>query len=824
MATSRVLIAELDFDTTALIKSAESAQLALDQLKASQIALGVRTEENTKQFIENEIAQKKVRAELTEHKKVLTSLTDAQGKQVDTTSKMNDELGREVKSISDARNSNKELTAIRNKLNLTTKEGRDALVAVNTKLDENNKFIKDNADAYTKQKIGIGNYEGALRSVFPQLSGVIEQVKNVKDGLIAQSAVMKAGIVTTGGLSGALKILKVALISTGIGAIVVVLGSLIAFLMSTQAGIDAVTSVTRPLQAVFKSMLGVIQNLGQSMFEAFTKPKVLLKDLMDFLQGQVVNRLKSFKVIMDGILERDTKKITNGLLQLSTGVTNMTDKVAKGAEKAGKFLSDSAKKGAEIDRLTKEIEKSTLKYNAAQIKVNDELDKQLLISKDTSRSFAEREAASRRIIEISKQNGIEEAKIIQMEINRLAIEQSLNDTKRTGQQEMIALQTRLDDAKDRSVEAEKEQLRVLAGARKEAQKEQLDALKTIQDAKDKSVKDEEDKKTKKNEAEKKELDRIRDFEDKKRQLINEIDLQNATTEDEKQLLKLFQDQESQLLELERIEVTETEKGELRKLIIERNQNEINELLQQKAEEMHEKVSAIRQQEVELEQTIAQSKLDIAQMYASTLLGILGKGLAGQLASIALNAIIEVAKLKIATAAAVQQNLAIAASYGPPQNIPAMLLASKQNALIMAGAKIAQTKITTGAVLSGVGAIAGNLKFASGGLMEIGGNRHASGGTKFIGEDGTSFEAERGELIGVMSRTASEQFMKFNNQFTRGNTKQNYFASGGIATRQNGSIVRDIIEAMQNIPTPIVDVKDIITEVNNRISLVDRANR
>ncbi len=100
--------------------------------------------------------------------------------------------------------------------------------------------------------------------------------------------------------------------------------------------------------------------------------------------------------------------------------------------------------------------------------MNDELDKQLLISKDTGLTFAEREKAARKIIEITKANGDEEAKIIQMQIDKLAIEQGINDTKRTGNQEMIDLQVKLDQAKDRGVQAEIEQLRVIGGAKKEA--------------------------------------------------------------------------------------------------------------------------------------------------------------------------------------------------------------------------------------------------------------------------------------------------------------------------------------------------------------------
>lgn len=86
----------------------------------------------------------------------------------------------------------------------------------------------------------------------------------------------------------------------------------------------------------------------------------------------------------------------------------------------------------------------------------------------------------------------------------------------------------------------------------------------------------------------------------------------------------------------------------------------------------------------------------------------------------------------------------------------------------------------------------NIKMAKGGLTEIGGRRHSQGGTKFVGEDGTRFEAEKGELIGVMNRSAAAHFMSYNNSFLSGGSKTypNYFANGGIVGLQpsNNAVV------------------------------------
>lgn len=123
------------------------------------------------------------------------------------------------------------------------------------------------------------------------------------------------------------------------------------------------------------------------------------------------------------------------------------------------------------------------------------------------------------------------------------------------------------------------------------------------------------------------------------------------------------------------------------------------------------------------------------------------------------------------------------------------------------------------------------KFEQGGLVEIGGNRHNAGGTLFTGTDGTRFEAEQGELIGVMNRNAARHFMAFNNSFPTGGTSaSNYFANGGIVSRamatpgfNTDELAAKIADANRNIPAPVVSVQDIITEGDSYVKVRQGAN-
>ncbi len=132
------------------------------------------------------------------------------------------------------------------------------------------------------------------------------------------------------------------------------------------------------------------------------------------------------------------------------------------------------------------------------------------------------------------------------------------------------------------------------------------------------------------------------------------------------------------------------------------------------------------------------------------------------------------------------------------------------------------------------------KLAKGGLINIGGNLHSSGGTTFRGTDGTVFEAERGEVLAVVNRHDAPKLnylssinsihgRSFYGNNTRGPVRKNYHADGGLVARFNGGNIQDTnnqINAMQDAirnTTIVVGVKDITSGIQKKAQVVDRAN-
>lgn len=123
----------------------------------------------------------------------------------------------------------------------------------------------------------IHNSVTALSGLKGYLSDVKNEFVKIKDGYLegasaakTLSGTQKAAAVSTNLLSTAMKILKVALISTGIGAIVVALGSLVAYLTKTQKGVEIVSKAMSALGAAVDVIIDRLAKLGGAIVKLFT--------------------------------------------------------------------------------------------------------------------------------------------------------------------------------------------------------------------------------------------------------------------------------------------------------------------------------------------------------------------------------------------------------------------------------------------------------------------------------------------------------------------------------------------------------------------------
>lgn len=530
-----------------------------------------------------ELQSARVRAEYSETTKVFQTMLGVQGEVLTVSDALNTALEREITSINAARQSNTEILKLRNQLNPAIAQEAKFIAELNSKLDSNNKFIKENVSGYEQQKIGIGDYAGGIRDAVKELGfldkvsqatgissdravvgfeyakKVIGEVKNeyrnfrqaqeeVKEAqeayrsavqisteatekanqaqelatqigfkysqgkatqaeveqattaaitanvtaTQAQATATAAATTVTNAASASLKLFRIALISTGIGAIVVLLGSLISYFATTQEGIDRVTSVTRPLQAIFQSLLGVFQRVGSVLADLFSNPTKAIKDFWQLIKENIVNRFvglldlipqvgKAIGQLFEGDFSGAAETATNAVAKVVTGVDDITTKVGQASKATGEFFSNAIKNGQEYDKILKQLDRSEAAFIETVGNLSEELKAQNLIAEDTTKTTAQREAAARRTVAIARELRKLESERYDLQIKAKELENERNDTGNEELKELAELRKARNQANASALELETTQNNKVNSIRKEAYDKQVQRTKELQD-------------------------------------------------------------------------------------------------------------------------------------------------------------------------------------------------------------------------------------------------------------------------------------------------------------------------------------------------------
>tara|TARA_R110002167_G_scaffold81296_2_gene222672 strand:+ start:7950 stop:10592 length:2643 start_codon:yes stop_codon:yes gene_type:complete len=456
----QIKIAELNIDVSKVVKSSQEYLKSINALKEAQKQLRASGQESSQQFVENDANLKNLNKSYRDSQKLAASLLVV-NKDFEQT------LSAENKSNLELLDSRRQLQEISKSIIGNSDEEIALRDKLNNAIDAQTEAMRDQSSEFISSKDKVGEYSQAIDEAIPRNSLLGQAIGGVKDALnvvrpiydayagtikdsvsgilnAAQGTegltkAQKAQAIITNVLTNGLRLFKVALAATGIGLILVALGSLVTFLSSTQEGVDKVNSVLKPMQVIFSRLFGVIQNVGKALFEAFSNPKKLIQDIGDSIKKNLEVRFEAVIRIFNRIKNFDFKGIGEDLLQAGTGVENLGEKTANFFNKAKGFIQESIDLGQKLAKLQIDIENNE---NAAIVRVaelNRLIKEQNKIAEDTSLSQQEREKATIRTIEASKEILSIEQGILDKKIEQKEIENSFNDTSREDQKELNEL-------------------------------------------------------------------------------------------------------------------------------------------------------------------------------------------------------------------------------------------------------------------------------------------------------------------------------------------------------------------------------------------------
>lgn len=426
----RINIAQVDIDVEALInKSAEVRQRIMevsDQMKALKDALnkgGISVQEYTRQMALLQNVQRENQREQRAYDNLISSHIAVQHQ----TMQANNTLTGSIRELGTALAQNRRIYEDFTQAQRESAEGKALLETIHAQ-DEAYRELQRSIGV---TQVDVGNYRQAILDALgdnqafgTSMNGIVNSFNNVRVNVIALStpfvnfvqtgrlapAALNATAAATGNVSTGMKVLRGAIIATGIGALVVVLGSLIAYFTSTQEGINKVNKVLTPLKVVFQTLIGVVQNFGKYLLEAITHPKQMLIDLLDFLKGQFMNRLtgmidifKGIGKIITGDIKEGIKQVGEAAAQTVTGVEDVVGKVKDAGKAMSDTIDEAVKRGQRIEEINQKLSSSEADFIQQTAELKQLFKEQNMIAEDTTKTFAEREKAAKKSIEIQKQ-------------------------------------------------------------------------------------------------------------------------------------------------------------------------------------------------------------------------------------------------------------------------------------------------------------------------------------------------------------------------------------------------------------------------------------
>lgn len=191
---------------------------------------------------------------------------------------------------------------------------------------------------------------------------ISSQVDTVIPGFSTFTGSLGKALSAAKGLTGGLKLLKVALVSTGIGAIVVALGSLISYFKNTERGADAFARVLNGVKSVVSAVTRRLGYLGEAIAKLFKGDFKGAAEAAKNAFSDLGDEIKStYKAGLD--LEERRDKLEDDRIAFITKEQELQNKIAKAREVANnedlstlerqKALNEAIAASAELYRVKK---------------------------------------------------------------------------------------------------------------------------------------------------------------------------------------------------------------------------------------------------------------------------------------------------------------------------------------------------------------------------------------------------------------------------------------------------------------------------------------
>ncbi len=440
-------------------------------------------------------------------------------------------------------------------------------------------------------------------------------------------------------VSGGFNMMKIAIIGTGIGALLIAIIAVSKAFTNSEEGQNKFAKLMGVIGSVTGNLVDILASLGEKIIWAFENPKKAINDFVKLLKDNVINRFngllelipqlgKAVKQLFTGDFGGAAETAANAVAKVALGTNNLTESIRGAGEalkKLAKEVADDAKKAAEIADKRAKADKIERNLTVQRAKADRDI-AELRFKSEQREKFT---AAER--IEFLKEASKISEDIANKEIyaNSLRLSAKIEENKLSGSNkdalnevaELTAKGIQLDTAKLNLQKRLQTSLTTF-------QNEEKSGLKIISDAKQKQLDEEKAAKIKKAEedakTEKERLDAIDAIQ-------KEYKIKKEDEEAVDEIAKLELTKTRELAKLEALNATE----EQRATVLAYWDNQITDQKKKNSDDATKKAKENKEKELNDERILQQQKIAIVGQTFGALASILGKNsAAGKAAAIA----------------------------------------------------------------------------------------------------------------------------------------------------------------------------------------------
>ena len=256
----------------------------------------------------------------------------------------------------------KELSGYEKKLTKTSKTNLAARKSLNDKIKQTKERLKEEKVGLkdvTKERNKSNKTLKEATANSADYGGVLGMIDSKTGGLISGLTGMTKGI---GGATKGFNLMKVAIIGTGIGALLIGILAVSKAFTSSEEGQNKFAKIMAVIGSVTGNLVTMLSDLGMMIIGVFENPKQALIDFKDAFIENITNRISSaietigflgsaikkvFSGDFSGAMD-DAKSAGSSYVDTLTGVKGTIDKVSESVSNLAKEIVNEGKAAANI--------------------------------------------------------------------------------------------------------------------------------------------------------------------------------------------------------------------------------------------------------------------------------------------------------------------------------------------------------------------------------------------------------------------------------------------------------------------------------------------